>query len=72
MTLIWYNPDLDIYESGLQSDLNLWKKSSQNHYRFEIIHEFADKDPALKIADKILKSLNVARLLASRTREIFA
>ena len=72
MKLIWYNPDLDIYESGLYNDLNLWKKFSQNYYRFEIIHEFADKDPALKIADKILKSLNVARLLASPAREIFA
>lgn len=72
MTLIWFNPDLDIYESGQQSDYNFWKKASHNHYRFEIIHEFADKDPELSIVDKIIKSLNIAHLLATPRREIFA
>jgi hypothetical protein len=72
MMLIWYNPDLDIYEGGLMGDYQFWKKVSHNRDRFEILHEFSENDPTQSIAEKIIKSLNVARVLAPSRTEFFA
>jgi hypothetical protein len=72
MMLIWYNPDLDIYEGGAQGDYNFWTKVSINRDRFEILHEFTEHDPTRFIAEKIVKSLNLARIIAPSREQFFA
>lgn len=60
MQFIWFNPDLDKYEKGSQQEFELASIDSVNQDRFDIIYEFSDTSQ--RIIDKVLESLNVARL----------
>ncbi|WP_258105013.1 hypothetical protein [Marinoscillum sp. MHG1-6] len=58
-TLIWYNPDLGIYEKGSLKQYDRALLSSTNKDRFDILYEFSE--PSMKLTDKVLNSLNAAR-----------
>lgn len=60
MQFIWFNPDLGKYEKGLKEDFDKASAHSVNQDRFDIIYEFSDTSQ--RIIDKVLDSLNVARL----------
>lgn len=72
MILVWYNPDLDIYEKGSLAEYNIRSSASKNCDRFEIIHQFDETTNANKLATKILHSLNLLRTQDPVHREIFA
>jgi hypothetical protein len=57
--LIWYNPDMDKYEKGSESEYETILSKSSNKDRFDILYEFTETSQ--KLIDKILNSLNIAR-----------
>ncbi len=57
--LIWYNPDVDKYEKGSESEFDIVTSASSNKDRFDILYEFTETSQ--KLIDKILTSLNIAR-----------
>ncbi|MFT7238728.1 MAG: hypothetical protein ACI93L_002820 [Cyclobacteriaceae bacterium] len=60
MQFIWFNPDLGKYEKGSKAELEQASVHSVNQDRFDVIYEFSDTSQ--RIIDKVLESLNVARL----------
>lgn len=60
MQFIWFNPDLDKYQKGSRKDFDDASSLSVNKDRYDIIYEF--NDTSQRIIDKVLDSLNVARL----------
>ena len=71
MEVIWYNPDIDRYQKGLQRNYEIASSLSPNADRFEILYEFENTESCKKIATKILSSLNQVRDINSTKREIF-
>jgi hypothetical protein len=61
--LIWYNPDMDKYEKGSESEYETILSKSSNKDRFDILYEFTETSQ--KLIDKILNSLNIARVVKS-------
>ncbi|MEM9328075.1 MAG: hypothetical protein AAGA85_20580 [Bacteroidota bacterium] len=59
MELIWYNPDLDLYQKGNKRDLRTIMHSSLNQDRFSVLYQFNNNSQ--KLAKKILDSLNLVR-----------
>lgn len=59
MYLIWYNPDRETYEKGDEEEYQRLKASSFNANAFNVLYEFSMSTK--HIADKIMKSLNIAR-----------
>ncbi len=59
MELIWYNPDLDLYQKGNKRDLRSIMKASINQDRFSILYQFNNNSQ--KLAKRILDSLNMVR-----------
>ena len=59
MEMIWYNPDLDLYQKGTRTEFNEIVKESTFPNRFSILYQF-NHNPA-KLAEKILNSLNLVR-----------
>ena len=59
MYLIWYNPDRETYEKGDEDEYQRLKASSFNANAFNVLYEFSMSTK--HIADKIMKSLNIAR-----------
>lgn len=57
--MIWYNPDLDLYQKGTRIDFNAIVAESANADRFSILYQFNQN--SVKLADKILNSLNLVR-----------
>ena len=72
MTVIWYNPDIDRYETGLKTDYVVITSLSNNSDRFEALHEFDTTDPSTKIANKIIVNLNQIRGNNLPKQELFA
>ncbi|MCP4459240.1 MAG: hypothetical protein GY816_14655 [Cytophagales bacterium] len=72
MTVIWYNPDIDRYEVGLQPDYVVITALSKNADRFEVLHEFDTTIASTKIAKKIIVNLNQIRYKSSTNQEFFA
>lgn len=72
MLLVWYNPDLDIYEKGSHSEFNIRSGASHNQDRFEITHQFEEAEKTNRLAQKLLQSLNLLRTQDRSHREIFA
>lgn len=64
--MIWYNPDLDLYQKGTRTEFTAIVDNSINANRFSILYQF--NQSSVKLADKILNSLNLVRQsrLASR------
>jgi len=60
MKFIWFNPDSGKYEKGSKEEFEELSVLSINQDRFDIIYEFSDT--AERIIDKVLNSLNAARL----------
>ncbi|MDH5610274.1 MAG: hypothetical protein OEY56_12430 [Cyclobacteriaceae bacterium] len=60
MSLIWYNPDLDVYQKGSMREYDRLLLTSHNKDRFDIVHEFVSTSDHL--IDKILNSLNLVHL----------
>jgi len=71
MTVIWYNPDIDRYEKGLQADYVVTTSLSKNADRFEVLHEFETTDISTNIAGKIVLNLNQIRHNSSMNQEMF-
>lgn len=61
--LIWYNPDKECYETGQYQTYNTILNSSRNGDRFEVVYEFCFE--TIQVADKILKTLNLANRISS-------
>ncbi len=59
MEMIWYNPDLDLYQKGTRTEFNAIVEKSANTNRFSILYQFNHN--SVKLADKILNSLNLVR-----------
>ncbi|MFT6865642.1 MAG: hypothetical protein ACJA08_000465 [Cyclobacteriaceae bacterium] len=59
--IIWYNPDIDSYQKGYIREYDKLLMFSPNKDRFDILYEFSETSK--RIIDKILSSLNTARLL---------
>ena len=59
MELIWYNPDLDLYQKGNRRDLRSIMQASINQDRFSILYQFNKNSH--KLAKRILDSLNMVR-----------
>ena len=59
MEMIWYNPDLDMYQKGALEDYSALANSSENESRFLILYQFNKNSK--KLAEKILSSLNLVR-----------
>ncbi len=59
MELIWYNPDLDLYQKGNKRDLRFIMKASINQDRFSVLYQFNNNSQ--KLAKRILDSLNMVR-----------
>lgn len=57
--MIWYNPDLDLYQKGTRTEFNTIVENSSNANRFSILYQF--NQSSVKLADKILNSLNLVR-----------
>jgi len=72
MTVIWYNPDIDRYEKGLQADYAVTTSLSNNSDRFEVLHEFDTSDASTRIADKIIMNLNQIRYKSATKQQLFA
>ena len=58
MEIIWYNPDLDLYQKGTRNEFKSIVEKSTNANRFSILYQF--KSP-VKVANRILNSLNLVR-----------
>ncbi|MDW3191501.1 MAG: hypothetical protein R8G66_04025 [Cytophagales bacterium] len=59
MEMIWYNPDLDLYQKGTRTEFNAIVEGSDHANRFSILYQF--NHSSVKLADKILNSLNLVR-----------
>ena len=59
MIIIWYNPDLDIYQKGTVREYDQLMIKSDNRDRFDILYEFNQN--SVRLIDKILDSLNLVR-----------
>lgn len=53
MIVIWYNPDLDVYEAGNLLKYQQPVSSSTNGYRFEILHTLTSSTLAEKVSSKL-------------------
>lgn len=59
MFIIWYNPDLDVYQKGTSREFDQTVNNSMHPDRFDILYEFSHTSQ--KLVDKILHSLNAVR-----------
>lgn len=59
MEMIWYNPDLDLYQKGTRAEFNEIVEESAHPNRFSILYQF--NQHSVKLAEKILNSLNLVR-----------
>jgi hypothetical protein len=57
--LIWYNPDLEMYEMGAQMELSILQSSSKQPEAYSIIYELSELSEHL--GEKIMQELNLAR-----------
>lgn len=55
MQLIWYNPELDVYQRGTEGEYN---KVTKNGYM--VIYEFTNTSD--RIIDRVVDSLNILRM----------
>ncbi|MFY0688663.1 MAG: hypothetical protein JXQ90_15930 [Cyclobacteriaceae bacterium] len=58
MIFIWYNPDKDQFQKGTILEYDRMILKSENSDRFDLLYEF--NRTTIRLADKILKSLNLA------------
>ncbi len=71
MIVIWYNPDIDRYERGMQNDYVVTTSLSRNSDRFQVLHEFDTTETSAIIVDKLIMNLNQIRVRESSLLEIF-
>ena len=57
--MIWYNPDLDLYQKGNTKEFLSLTTQSDNPNRFLVMHQFQESKTAL--ANEVLDSFNSAR-----------
>lgn len=55
MQLIWYNPELDLYQKGTKGE---YKNVIKNGYK--VIYEFTNTSD--RIVDRVVDSLNILRM----------
>ena len=54
--LIWYNPDLNIYQSGSETDFEKCLEMGYNQTHFSVLHEYTKTSKGL--VSKVVNSLN--------------
>ena len=69
MLVIWYNPDIDRYEKGLQTDYAITSSQSKNLDRFEVLHAYDISESSKRIADKVIMNLNQIRHISSTSKK---
>ena len=64
MIIIWYNPEQEAYQKGTMLDYDRLIMKSESRDRFDILYEF--NQTSIRLAEKILHSLNLVRLKGFR------
>ena len=60
--LIWFNPDVDLYEIGKYKDYRFLSRHSTNRDRFEILFEFCEE--TVEVSKKVLRRLNKVKMIS--------